>query len=106
VCRGTDNDIIRNDYTGSSIPGLTSSDQPCVILGAASERNLVFESDSLPPGTGCSTEQVLDLPREPTSGEAGDTTGNIVVGHSADMLAEDINPGIGQRVREALAILP
>jgi len=105
VCRGTDNDIIQNDYTGSNIAGLTSSDQPCVILGAASKRNLVFESGGLPPGTGGSTEQVLDLPREPTSRGAGGTTSNIVVGHSADVLAEDINPGVGQRVREALAIL-
>ena len=105
VCRGTDNDIIRNDYTGSSIPGLTSSDQPCVILGAASERNLVFESDSLPPGTGCSTEQVLDLPREPTPRGDGGPTTNIVVKHLVDILAEDINPGVGQRVRDALMIL-
>jgi len=106
VCRGTDNDIIRNDYRRSNIPGLTSSDRPCVILGAASEGNLVFELGGLPFGTGGSTEQVLDLPREPDPQKAGSTTTNIVVGHSADILAEDINPGVAQRVREALAILP
>jgi hypothetical protein len=77
-----------------------------VILGAASEGNLVFESCGLPQATGSSTEQVLDLPREPDPQKAGSTTTNIVVGHSADILAEDINPGVGQRVREALAVLP
>jgi len=104
VCRGINNDIIRNDYTCSNIPGLTSSDQPCVILGVSSERNLVFESGGLPLGTGSPTGQVLDLPREPTSRGTGGTTSNIVVEHSADVLAENINPGVGQRVREALAI--
>ena len=100
VCRGTDNDIIRNDYIGSNIPGLASSDLACVILGAASEGNLVFESGGLPPGMGGSNEHVLDLTREP----AGTTT-NIVIGHSVDVLAENLNPGVGQRVKDALAIL-
>jgi hypothetical protein len=75
VCRGTDNDIIRNDYTRSDIAGLTSGDRPCVILGAASERNLVFEPDGFPPGT-TAAEQVLDDPRQLTG-----TTTNTVVGH-------------------------
>jgi len=105
VCRGTDNDIIRNDYIGSNIPGLTSSDLPCVILDAACEGNLVFESGGFLPGTGGETEQILDLTREPISGEPAGTTTNIVVGHSADVLAEDINAGVGQRVKDALAIL-
>ena len=106
VCLGTDNDIIRNDYAGSGIPGLTTSDLPCVILSAASERNLVFEPGRLPPGTGGATEQVLDLSSEPTPDGTPGTTANIVVGHSADILAEDINPGVGQRVENALAVLP
>jgi len=105
VCRGTDNDIIRNDFTDSNIAGLTSSDQSCVILGTASKRNLVFESDGLLPGMVDATEQVLDLPREPTPRGDGGTTSNIVVGHSEDVLAEDINPGVGQRLKDALAIL-
>lgn len=105
VCRGTDNDIIRNDFTGSNIAGLTSGDQPCVILGAASKRNLVFESDGLPPGAMDVTCQVLDIPREPTPRGAGGPTTNIVVGHSPDMLADDINPGVGQRILEALTVL-
>jgi len=105
VCRGADNDIIRNDYVGSNIPGLGSSDLACVILGAASEGNLVFESGGLPPGTGGSTEHVLDLTREPPSQGPAGTTTNIVVGHSADVLAEDLNPGVGQRVKDALAML-
>jgi len=105
VCRASGNDIIRNDYVGSNIQGLASSDLACVILGAASEGNLVFESGGLPPGTGGSTEHVLDLTREPLSQGPAGTTANNVVGHSADVLAEDINPGVGQRAKEAFAIL-
>jgi parallel beta-helix repeat protein len=105
VCRGTDNDIIRNDFAGSSIAGLTSCDQPCVILGAASKRNLVFESDGMPSGAPDITGQVLDIHREPTPRGAGGPTTNIVVGHSSDILADDINPGIGQRILEALMVL-
>ena len=55
----TYNDIARNDYTRSHIPGLTSSDQPCVILGDVSEDNLVFKSGDLPEEMGGPTEQVL-----------------------------------------------
>lgn len=105
VCRGTNNDIIRNDFTGSNIAGLTSCDQPCVILGVDSEKNLVFESGCFPPGTGNATEQVVDISREPTPRGDGGPTTNIVVGHSADILADDINPGIGQRILEALTVL-
>lgn len=106
LCRGTDNDIIRNDYTHSSIGGLTSGDQPCVILDKASKGNLVFESEGLPPGTGDATEQVLDIPREPSESTRGSgKTDNIAVGHSADVLARDINPGIGTRLTRALAVL-
>jgi hypothetical protein len=81
-CAGDNNDFIRNDYTQSGIPGLTAGNIPCVrlttyhdlatgdFLGQA-ENNLVFELDSLPPGTGAA-EQVLD--------ETSNTT-NTIVGH-------------------------
>jgi parallel beta-helix repeat protein len=105
VCRGTENDIIRNDFTCSNIAGLTAGDQPCVILGAASKKNLVFEPYCLFPGMVDATEQVLDIPREPTRRGVEGTTTNIIVGYSEGLLAEDINPGVGQRVQNALAIL-
>jgi hypothetical protein len=85
-CSGDNNDIIRNDYTLSGIPGLTTGAAPCVWLAnsydpdtgdliAEPENNLVFEPDGLPPGTTV-TEQVLDDPRECTG-----TTTNTVVGY-------------------------
>jgi hypothetical protein len=81
-CAGDNNDFIRNDYTQSGIPGLTTGDIPCVrltnyhdlatgdFLGEA-ENNLVFELAGLPPGTGAA-EQVFD--------GTGNTT-NAIVGH-------------------------
>ncbi len=94
---GYDNDLLRNDYRSSGIQGLSGSNLACVLMGPATGGNLVHESGRFPRGTGGATEQVLDLPRELT----GSTT-NRVVGHSASTLAEDINPGIGQRVKDAL----
>jgi hypothetical protein len=84
---------------------LTSSDQPCLILDVESENNLVFESEGFPQGTGGTTEQILELCREPGCGQRHCATTNVVVGHSADVLAEDINPGVGQRVKDALSNL-
>jgi hypothetical protein len=104
-CSGDHNDFIRNDYGSSEIPGLTTSDQPCLILDVTSEDNLVFESAGFPAGTGGATEQVLELCREPGCGEPPCATANVVVGHSADVLAEDINPGVAQRVRDTLSRL-
>ena len=100
-CDGSNNDFIKNDYRQSGIQGLSASDIPCVVLGAMATENLVQESGKFPPGTGGATEQVLDLPRELTG-----TTTNRVIGHSANALAEDINPGIGQRMKDALDQLP
>ena len=94
---GYDNDLIRNHYTSSGIQGLSGSNLACVLMGPATGGNLVHEPGRFPRGTGGATEQVLDLPRELT----GSTT-NRVAGHSASTLAEDINPGIGQRVKDAL----
>ncbi len=98
ACGGNGNSFIQNDYRQSGIQGLSASDIPCVRLGTTAAENLVHESGRFPPGTGGATEQVLDLPRELLG-----TTTNRVVGHSADTLAEDINPGVGQRVKDALA---
>ena len=85
-CEGSSNDFIRNDYTQSSIPGLTAGAIPCVWLAnsydpdagdliAEPKNNLVFEPDGFPPGT-TAAEQVLDDPY----GISGTTT-NTVVGH-------------------------
>jgi len=85
-CSGDNNDIIRNDYTRSGIPGPVAEGTPCVWLAntcdpdtgalvAEPENNLVFEADGLPPGT-ATTNEVLDDPRQLT----GNTT-NIVIGH-------------------------
>jgi len=73
-CEGNNNDIIRNDFTKSSILGLTAGDMPCVILGPGSKRNLVFEPDGFPSGT-TAADQVLD----DSCDRVGMTT-NILVG--------------------------
>jgi hypothetical protein len=104
-CGGDNNDFVRNDYTQSGIAGLTSGGQPCLILGPESEGNLVFESASFPVATGDATEQILDLPREPGCAGRSCASTNTVVGHSADVLAEDIDPGVAKRVRDALSNL-
>jgi hypothetical protein len=69
-CAGYDNDLTRNDYTQSAIPGLTAGVVPCVRLAVFLDHdtgeyvgeargNLVCQPDGLPAGTGI-TEQVLD----------------------------------------------
>ncbi len=85
-CSGDNNDFVRNDYTQSGIPGLTTGTIPCVwlvnsydpdtgVLIAEPENNLVFEAKGLPIGT-TAAEQVLDDPQE----IKGNTT-NMVVGN-------------------------
>jgi hypothetical protein len=66
-------------------------------LIAEAENNLVHESGRFPPGTGDAKKQVLDDVRERTG-----TTTNRVVGHPSNFFADDINPGIGQRKKDAL----
>jgi hypothetical protein len=98
ACGGNGNSFIKNDYRLSGIQGLSASDIPCLVLDTVAADNLVHESGRFPPGTGGATEQVLDLPRELTG-----TTTNRVIGHSADALADGINPGIGQHMKDVLA---
>jgi len=85
-CSEDSNYFIRNDYTQSSIPGLTVGGIPCVWLAnsydpdtsellAEPENNLVFEPDGFPPGTTVK-RQVLNDSRELTG-----TSTNMVVGH-------------------------
>ena len=91
-------DIIDNDYTGCDVPGWTMADGPgSVLLANGTSNSFVFESGNFPPGTGGAKNQVLDLTKELTG-----TTTNRVIGHPAAFLAEDLNPGIGQRIQELM----
>jgi parallel beta-helix repeat protein len=90
--------ILENDYRLCDVPGWASADGPgCVLLANGTENSFVFESGNFPPGTGGAQNQVVDLTIELT----GSTT-NRVVGHPADFLVEDLNPGIGQRLQELI----
>jgi len=94
--------ILDNDYTGCDVPGWTSADGPgAVLLADGTSSSFVFESGNFPPGTGGAMNQVLDLTKELT----GSTT-NRIIGHPANFLADDLNPGIGQRLQEIIDQLP
>lgn len=91
-------DILDNDYRQCGVPGWASADGPgCVLLANGTQNSFVFESGKFPPGTGDAKKQVVDLTRELT----GSST-NRVVGHPANLLVEDLNPGIGQRLQEIM----
>jgi hypothetical protein len=86
------NIFLNNDYSHTGKRGLKFGDEICVSLSPGTENNLIRENGGFPPGTGGSRFQVVDL-----------GILNRVVGHRANEIAhqEDINPGIGQRLKEA-----
>ena len=98
--QSNNNTLMRNDYTLSRLPGLTAqSDGPfCVILEEGTNDNFVDEQGGFPTGTNAK-RQVFDGGCYDDYGTW--TTTNRVIGHSANELAqqEDLNPGIGQRLK-------
>jgi parallel beta-helix repeat protein len=94
------NNFINNDYRQSGIPGIATSELPCVFLNWDTDNNLVFESGGFPQETDAKS-QVLDLG---TFYSQWTGYANRVIGHDADTYAqqEDMNPGIGQRKKDAL----
>lgn len=103
----SDDSILDNDYTLCGTPGWTDAnpDGPgCVLLTEGTQNNFVSESGNFPPGTGGAKKQVLDVQALPPPDGLGSTT-NRVVGHPAKFLAEDVPPGIGQRLKEIMAAI-
>lgn len=98
------NSLLDNDYRQSGLPGLTAqSDGPfCVLLEEGTKNNFVKEQGGYPQGTDAKT-QVFDggyLYQDDYVNWVWTTT-NRVVGHDASQMAqqEDLNPGIGQRLK-------
>ena len=98
------NNLLGNYFRQSGLPGLTAqSDGPfCVMLEEGTKNNFVKEQGGYPQGTDAKT-QVFDggYLYQDDYGNWVWTTTNRVVGHDASQLAqqEDLNPGIGQRLK-------
>ena len=118
VISGDFNQLIKNDYTQTGLPGLTDpnrppsgANMPCISLTGFSgqnkfaENNLVFESGGFPVVNGVETDaktQVFDyllMPWSPTY----PNTNNRVIGHSANTYQSAVykNSGIGQSLQAA-----
>ena len=98
--RSVDNNIVKNDYKESGLPGWEEG-YGCVFISQYfTDNNFVFESGCFPQGTGGAKYQVLDEIAYLT----GETT-NRVVGHKAGYLTEETHPGIGQKIQELSEVL-